>query len=429
MKNDSPFEADAPRYPWVGKRPFYGWIIVIVGAVTQFFQGIASQGFSSYMDLLQTEFGWTKAMLSGPRSITSIEGAITGPIEGILVDKFGPRKVVIAGLLISVLGYIIFGLTNNYIMYYVASMAITLGIGFQGLLVMSVTVNNWFNRKRTMAQAIMGLGYSMAGVIGVPLLVILQNNLGWRESCFITAAAVLVIGLPFAFLLKNSPESIGEVPDGKQTARAIPDKEMIYAGHDFTLKEAFRTRSFWLLAIGSSVGNLGILAAQLHLFLHLMEGAAGMDRGAVSLVWTVASLSNIPSRLIGGYLGDRLPKNIMLGVSMLFMAVAVYILAIAENAGMAFLFSVVFGIGWGIRTPILNAIQGEYFGRKSQGVIRGWLNSLGLPLMVAAPIVAGYMADIQGTYEYAFSIMAGIMVFGSALVLVAVRPKPPVKLD
>ncbi|NLE08494.1 MAG: MFS transporter [Dehalococcoidales bacterium] len=224
MKNDSPFEADAPRYPWIGKRPFYGWIIVIVGAVTQFFQGIASQGFSSYMDLLQTEFGWTKAMLSGPRSITSIEGAITGPIEGILVDKFGPRKVVIAGLLISVLGYIIFGLTNNYIMYYVASMAITLGIGFQGLLVMSVTVNNWFNRKRTMAQAIMGLGYSMAGVIGVPLLVILQNNLGWRESCFITAAAVLVIGLPFAFLLKDSPESIGEVPDGKQTARAIPDK-------------------------------------------------------------------------------------------------------------------------------------------------------------------------------------------------------------
>ncbi|NLE08493.1 MAG: MFS transporter [Dehalococcoidales bacterium] len=204
---------------------------------------------------------------------------------------------------------------------------------------------------------------------------------------------------------------------------------MIYAGHDFTLKEAFRTRSFWLLAIGSSVGNLGILAAQLHLFLHLMEGAAGMDRGAVSLVWTVASLSNIPSRLIGGYLGDRLPKNIMLGVSMLFMAVAVYILAIAENAGMAFLFSVVFGIGWGIRTPILNAIQGEYFGRKSQGVIRGWLNSLGLPLMVAAPIVAGYMADIQGTYEYAFSIMAGIMVFGSALVLVAVRPKPPVRPD
>jgi MFS family permease len=156
-----------------------------------------------------------------------------------------------------------------------------------------------------------------------------------------------------------------------------------------------------------------------------MEGPAGMERDTVSLVWMVASLSNIPARLIGGYLGDRLPKNIMLGISMVLMSAAVYILAIADSAGMAFIFSVVFGIGWGIRTPILNAIQGEYFGRQSQGVIRGWLNSLGLPILVAAPIVAGYMADVQGTYEYAFSIMAGIMLIGAFMVFIATHPAPP----
>ncbi len=418
-------ESQAPRYPWVGKKPFYGWIIVLIGAVTQFFQGIASQGFSSYMDLLQAEFGWTKAALSGPRSITQIEGAITGPIEGWLVDKLGPRKVVTAGLLVTVAGYALFGLTANYVMYFLSSMVITLGIGLQGLLVMSVTVNNWFTRKRTIAQALMGLGYSLAGVAGVPLLVQIQNSLGWQASCFITAAAVLVIGLPFALLLKAKPETIGEIPDGRKSVQTIPDKHTVYQSYDFTLKQAFQAKSFWLLSMGSSIGNLGILAAQLHLFLHLMEGPAGMERDTVSLVWMVASLSNIPARLIGGYLGDRLPKNIMLGISMVLMSAAVYILAIADSAGMAFIFSVVFGIGWGIRTPILNAIQGEYFGRQSQGVIRGWLNSLGLPILVAAPIVAGYMADVQGTYEYAFSIMAGIMLIGAFMVFIATHPAPP----
>ncbi|UCD09212.1 MAG: MFS transporter, partial [Dehalococcoidales bacterium] len=157
---ETPESLKPPRYPWIGKRPFYGWIIVSVGAVTQFFQGIASQGFATYMGLLQTEFGWTKAALSGPRSVTQIEGAILGPLEGFLVDRLGPRKVAVTGVLISTLGFVLFGLMNSYVMFYVSSIVITLGIGLQGLLVLSVTVNNWFNRKRTIAQSIMGLGYS-----------------------------------------------------------------------------------------------------------------------------------------------------------------------------------------------------------------------------------------------------------------------------
>jgi len=94
---ETPQSLRHPRYPWIGRKPFYGWIIVAVGAVTQFFQGIASQGFATYMGLLQAEFGWTKAALSGPRSVTQIEGAILGPLEGFLVDRLGPRKVAAAG--------------------------------------------------------------------------------------------------------------------------------------------------------------------------------------------------------------------------------------------------------------------------------------------------------------------------------------------
>jgi MFS family permease len=127
---ETPQSLKPPRYPWIGKRPFYGWIIVAVGAVTQFFQGIASQGFTTYMGLLENEFGWTRAALSGPRSVTQVEGAITGPFEGFLVDRFGPRKVAAIGIFITGIGFALFGLMNSYVMFYVSSIVITLGISY-----------------------------------------------------------------------------------------------------------------------------------------------------------------------------------------------------------------------------------------------------------------------------------------------------------
>ncbi len=412
-----------PWYPWIGKKPFYGWIIVIIGAVTQSFQGVASQGFSTYLGPLQTDFNWSKAALAGPRSVTQIEGAITGPIEGFLVDRFGPRRVVAAGIFIMGLGFILFGMTNSYWMFYLSSIVIALGTGLQGLLVMSVTVNNWFRRKRTISQSVMSLGYSIAGVIGVPALVFIQSQMGWRPSAYITALVIWAIGFPCALLLRTKPENIGSVQDGNMPDTTSIEKNDISDEYDFTLGEAIRTRAFWLLAFGWAIGNLGLLGIQVHLFLHL-EGV-GIPRATVSLVWMVASLSNIPSRLIGGFLGDRLQKNVMHAVSMIFMAVAIYILAITETPLLAFSYAVLFGIGWGMRTPIVNAIQGEYFGRKSQGIIRGWLQTISLPIIIAAPVIAGHMADIQGTYRPTFTVMALVILAGALLVFLATAPRIP----
>ena len=425
----SSFKPKPPWFPWVGKRPFYGWIIVIIGAITQFFQGIASQGFATYLGPLQTEFGWSKAVLAGPRSVTQIEGAITGPLEGWLVDKLGPRKVVNVGIFIMGLGFILFGITHSLWMYYLSSIVIALGMGLEGLLVMSVTVNNWFRRKRTLAQSLIGLGYSFAGVVGVPALVFIQTRWDWRPSAIATGILIWAVGFPVAALLRSGPESIGILPDGD-----IPKDETLSGGdnsqtalsdeYDFTLAEAIRTRSFWLLAVAWAIGNLGLLGAQVHLFLHLEQGV-GLSKTTAALVWTVASLSNIPARLAGGFFGDRFPKNLMLGLSMAFMAVGIYLLAKATSIQMSFAYAVLFGIGWGMRTPLVNAIQGEYFGRKSQGIIRGWLQTLSMPISIAAPVIAGLMADRQGTYTPVFIGMAVVMLIGSVLVLPATRPKPP----
>ncbi|MEE8414181.1 MAG: MFS transporter, partial [Dehalococcoidales bacterium] len=416
-----------PRIPWIGKRLFYGWVIVAVGMVTQFFQGIISQGFGTYLGLLQSDFGWSKAVLALPRSVTQVQNSILGPIEGFLVDRFGPRRIVTSGVFIMGLGLILFGLTQSLWMYYLSNIIITLGTGLQGLLIMSVAVNNWFRRKRTIAQSVMLLGYATVGVIGIPILVLVQNLMGWQTSAIGSGLLIWAVGFPCTMLLRTRPETYGLLPDGEipDAPGTTTDKDRYSEEeYDFTLSEAIRSRAFWLLSISGAVGNLGMGVVQVHLFLHLVEGV-GLTRTMAAFVWSAASLSNIPARLAGGFLGDRLPKNLMLGTAMVFMAVSVYVLGTATSVQMAFLYAVLYGIGWGVRTPVMNAMQGEYFGRKSQGVIRGWLQSLSLPFTLAAPVVAGYLADVQGTYRPTFVVMSFVILAGAAIIFPATPPKPP----
>ncbi len=395
--------------------------------ITQFFQGIANQGFATYLGPLQQEFGWSKAVLAGPRSVTQVENSILGPIEGLLVDRFGPRRMVAFGTLVMGLGLILFGLTQNLWMYYISNIVITVGTGFQGILVMSVAVNNWFRRKRSIAQSVMLLGFTMAGVVGVPALVMVQTYVNWHWSAIGSGLLIWAVGFPCSIVLRSGPEPYGLLPDGDipgAVTQNTPGEHRVSEEYDFTLRQAMRTRAFWLMAMGSAVGNLGMGAAQVHLFLHLEQGV-GLSKTTSALVWAVASLSSIPSRLAGGFLGDRLPKSLMVGLSMVFIALSVFVLGNAASLPMAFAYAILYGIGWGVRTPVVNAMQGEYFGRKSQGVIRGWLQSVSLPFTIAAPVVAGYIADLQGNYKWTFIIMSFVMLAGAGLIFIATPPKPP----
>jgi MFS family permease len=119
-----------------------------------------------------------------------------------------------------------------------------------------------------------------------------------------------------------------------------------------------------------------------------------------------------------------MPKNIIMGLSSLLMAISMFVLGVAASMQMAFIFAVLYGIGWGMRTPVMSAIQGEYFGGKSMGVIFGWVQSLSLPFTIAAPVVAGYMADVQGSYRLTFISMSLVMLAGSVIISLATAPKP-----
>lgn len=422
-----------PWFPWIGKkRPFYGWVIVAMGTITWFANNLQGNGFTTYLPLLHKEFGWSRAFLAGPRSIMQLENTVLGPLEGFLVDRFGPRILITTGLFIMGLGLVLFGLIQSLWMFYAVEILIALGSGFASPFLISVVINHWFRRKRSMTTSLAGLGYGISTIGGIPLVVFMQGNLGWRTASMLTGFLIMSLAIPAALFLRRSPEPYGLHMDGEMpgtfasaTVEVNRVQGSVVEEHDFTLRQALRTRTFWFMGIGQAMAGLGMSAMQVHLFLHLQQGV-GLAPASAALVVSVTGVANVVSRLLGGYLGDRLPKRFIIGSTVTMIATAALILAMATSLSVAMAYAVLLGVGMGARAPVMLSMQGEYFGRKSLGIISGFLNLLSGPLAIAAPVVIGYVADVQGSYRPALTAIGFIVVAGAVLLFLSVPPKLPV---
>ncbi|MBI2836393.1 MAG: MFS transporter [Chloroflexi bacterium] len=425
----TPAPLKLPWFPWIGKkRPYYGWVIVFIAAVKEFSWGIINQSFGTYFVHLQQQFGWSRAIMAAPKSFQQAENAVVAPLEGFLMDKYGPRAIVAIGIILMGLGAVLYSQMQSLWMYFVATITMATGQALASAFVFSIAINHWFRRRRTMGNGIMGFGYAASGVVAVPIVIFLQTSMGWRFSAAATGVVVLAVALPLSLLIRRSPEPYGLLPDGDTPGDPAfvkaRDSHRV-AEYDFTLRGALRTRAFWLIMLGPALVQMGQQAIQLHLFLHLEQGV-GLSRTAIAMVWSATNIISGLSRLVGAFFGDHFPKHIVIGVAMIMMGAGILVLGMARNLPMVLLFIALYGIGWGARPPLLNAMEGDYFGRKSQGIIRGWLRALHLPFAIAAPVVVGFIADIQGTYGPAFITLSFFVLAGAAMMFLATPPRPPV---
>jgi sugar phosphate permease len=419
----------APR----GKKLFYGWVVVGGGFLSQMITGINFQGFSTYLPLLEDEFGWSKTLLSAPRSFGQVETALLGPINGYLVDRLGPRIMIISGVVIFGLGLVLFGLVHSVWSFLAVFALMAVGSSFSSLLVVSTAINNWFRRRRTLGIALATTGLGVSGVIAIPLIVLAQDAFGWRTATMASGVAVWVIGIPAGLMMRDRPENYGLLPDGDlpedrpTLARRVSRRLSVAVDFvDFTVREAFHTPAFWLISFGLALGMFSMSAVVVHQFSH-MERGVGLTRSSAAIVIMVMSAFNIGGRLFGGFLGDRLPKRVLLGVAMLGSGIATLILATATGLAQVMVFGVIYGSAWGVRTPISNAIRGEYFGRSHFGQISGFSQVISSPLGIAGPVLAGLLADIEGKYEMTFILFGALSLVASVPLFLAGPPRPPVR--
>ena len=400
---------------------FYGWYIAgAAGGLQGISMMLWMQSYGAYVVLLQEEFGWGKAWLAGAFAMTRVESGLLGPLQGWLTDKYGPRAILRSGILIFGLGFFLFSQVQTLLSFYVAFALIAVGASLGGFATVMVAIVSWFDRHRSKAIAFSLLGGSV-GSLAVPLVFSCLELYGWRLTALMSGCLVIVVGLLLAQIVRHKPAAFGEKPDGIEFFATTGSKQPIRYHTDFTASEAMKSRSFWLISLGHACSLLTVSVVMVHLVPHLTEGLGYSFKHAGYVVALLAA-NLIIGQVIGGYLGDRFNKRVICTLCMLAHAVGIVLVTYANSVIMVVSFAIVYGVSWGVRGPNLVGMRADYFGTRSFGTIMGFSALIAMFGMSIGPILAGYLADIQGQYRLGFTIVAVGAFLGSFAFLAATPP-------
>ena len=206
------------RKPGHASPLFYGWWIVVGGFLIQALNGgLLFHAFSAYILPLQAAFGWNRTQATTAFAMARAESGILGPIQGWLIDRYGPRTIMRIGNTLFGLGFILFSRMDSLLTFYASFAVLALGSSLGGFMPIATTVTNWFVRRRSAALGIMLSGMGVGGLM-IPGLVWFLSRYGWRATALMSGILVLVIGLPATQLMRRRPEDHGLLPDGEQAA-------------------------------------------------------------------------------------------------------------------------------------------------------------------------------------------------------------------
>ena len=409
-------------------RIFYGWYMVGAAVGLQFLQaGLVSQAFGAYLAVLAEEQGWSKTALSGAAALQQMEVALLGPVLGWLLDRFGPKVFIRAGVVVFGLGLCLLSQVDTIGQFYGAFIVIALGTSLCGFFPLNVSLIHWFERKRARALSAMSIGLALGGIM-VPLVAQSLTSFGWRSTALASGIFAICVGLPLAFVIRNSPREHGEVPDGVVEEIAGGEKTdsaaKTEATRDFTAREALRTSAFWLISLGHGFALFVVHAVAVHAITHLKEGL-GYSIAEASLVISLVTVSQMAGVGVGWWIGDRWDKRYIAAGCMLAHAVGLLLLTYGTSLTLVVAFAVLHGAAWGLRGPFMQAIRADYFGRSAIGMILGLSFMIIVIGQVGGPIIPGIFADITGDYRLGFTIIALLAGLGSVFFVLAKKPARP----
>jgi sugar phosphate permease len=307
--------------------------MVAAGVGLQFLQaGLMTQSFGAYVAVLQAERGWSKTALSGAAALHQMEAAILGPALGWFMDRFGPQGMIRAGVIIFGSGLMLLSQCNELGTFYAAFLVIALGTSLCGFFPINVALINWFERWRARALSSLSFGLALGG-LSVPVVAASLQTFGWRATAFASGLIAICVGWPLARVIKRRPEDHGETIDGlpakPPATQTGPSTEALPETRDFTVREALRTRAFWLISLGHGFALLVVHAVVVHAISH-MNQSLGYSVEQAALIYTLVTLSQIAGVIAGWWIGDRYEKRLICAVCMLMHMAGLLLLTYAD---------------------------------------------------------------------------------------------------
>jgi len=413
---------------WPFKGVYYGWAIVLVGLISGFASScMFGPVLAVFVKPIGDELGWSRADIAVAFSAGTAIGSFSSAGVGPLVDRHGTRLIfVVAGLLMAAAMVLIAVMTEPWQFW------VGVGIGRGGatagvLFSNAVNMARWFIRMRARAQAIASSGLRLGQVVLPILIYAVMEAAGWRLAFLLLGILILVgVACTGAVYLRSHPEALGLLPDGDVAAKpsggdSVPRPVFRDVEAQWSLREATRTRTFWLLVVGVAGIFLVNGAVNLHAVAHFQD--RGMPAGLAVTIVMIFAVSTVVAALGWGFVVERVHVRWAATGTALTFLIALGSLVQADSYPAAVLFGILFGAASGGLTTVERLLIPNYFGRFSAGVIGGVKEVVVGCISPFGPIIAGLVRDATGSYIPAFVGFGGVALFAMVAMALASPPR------
>jgi MFS family permease len=363
--------------------------------------GFAFYGLPFFFDFMTKEYGWSRTVVTSGNALGKLlVGPLFGFIAGWLIDKYGPRRLMMAGILMMGTALIGLSFADSLGLFYLFYIFNALGYVCGGPLPCQVLISRWFDKNRGKAMGIAYLGIGTGGAL-VPLIAAgIERNYGWHNSLAALGVLVIILAFPMVYFLKGSSSKVSQIVKSEV---AIP------------IKNILTNRNFYLLAVGSmcAIGVVGGINLHLKLYLRDLNFTQSQAAHVISLVL----LSSLAGRVLMGWLADLVHRKYVMILIYMIIASAIPLLLMPDFPGRIYIFAVIFGIGLGGDYMIIPLMAGDLFGVRALGRTMGIiLVADGIAESLFPMLLGALYNDVTKSYSIGFTVLICIAVTGAIIV-------------
>jgi len=363
--------------------------------------GFAYYGLPFFFDFMTREYGWSRTIVTSGNALGKlIVAPLFGFFTGWLIDKYGPRRLMMAGVLM--MGIALFGLSfsDSLPLFYLFYLFNALGYLCGGPLPCQVLISRWFTKNRGKAMGIAYLGIGTGGAL-VPLIAAgLEKHYGWHNSLAVLGILVIIIAFPMVYFIKGSEVKT----EFKENIDSL-----------VPIRKILTDRNFYLLALGSmcAIGTVGGINQHLKLYLRDLNFTQAQAAHVISLVL----LSSLAGRVIMGWLADLIPRKYVMILIYMIVACVIPLLLVPDFPGRIYIFAVIFGIGLGGDYMIIPLMAGDLFGVKALGRTMGIiLVADGVAESLFPMLLGALYNDVTKSYSLGFTVLICVALTGAIVV-------------
>ena len=376
---------------------------------------------------MTSALGWSRTTFTGAVTLQTIVTLFVAPIVGPLLDRYGPRVIMVFGATVAMVGYLLLGrVSEPWQFYLLYTAAASLGLNEVGNLVTSVTVSKWFVRMRGRALAMTSGGINVGQIVFAPFSAFLIVQLGWRAAWAVLGVVVAAVILPPAILLmRRTPEDMGLQPDGAPATPpsaspdpGAPQRSRPTEEPQWAVKDAVRTRTLWLIVISTNLGGLAYSGILYHLVAYYTD--IGLSLEAATLMIALNHAIALLTKLPWGFLAERVPVRYCLMGTYLGRVGGLLFLLLGALPARVFGYVTISGSLSHSIGMLQSQIWADYYGRRSIGAIRGVIRPFSVFSAVGGPIFAAFVYDSLGSYNGAFWVFVVTLLLATIVIFFAI---------